>query len=147
VTPTNRPLLVVDDNDDDATLALLVLSEESGQEIDRARDGEEACAYLFGGPDGGAPRPLPRMVLLDLHMPRLDGMEVLQRIRADERTRLVPVVMLTSSDAEDDIVRSYRLGVNGFVRKPVDHTQFRAALRAVGNYWLGCNETAPERVP
>jgi len=146
VTRPDRPLLVVDDNDDDATLALRVLREEGGQHIDRARDGEEACAYLFG--DSGAERrPLPRMVLLDLHMPRLDGIEVLQRIRADERTRLLPVVMFTSSDAEDDVVRSYRLGVNGFVRKPVDQFEFRAALRALGDYWLNLNEAPPERAP
>jgi CheY-like chemotaxis protein len=144
VKPTNRPLLVVEDNDDDATLALRVLGEESGREIDRARDGQEACTYLFGNSDVDR-RPLPLMVLLDLHMPRLDGLEVLERIRADERTRLLPVVMLTSSDAEDDVVRSYRLGVNGFVRKPVDQTQFRAALRALGTYWLKLNEAPPER--
>jgi CheY-like chemotaxis protein len=138
-------LLIVDDNDDDALLTLRVLREESEYEIDRAHNGEEACAYLFGEAADGDHRPLPRMVLLDLHMPRVDGLEVLQRIRADERTRLLPVVMLTSSDAEDDIVRSYRLGVNGFVRKPVDHAQYRAALRALGNYWLQLNETPPER--
>jgi CheY-like chemotaxis protein len=145
VTRANRPILVVDDNDDDATLAIRVLSEDSGPEIERAHDGEEACAYLFDD-SGDERRPLPRMVLLDLHMPRLDGLGVLQRIRADERTRLLPVVMLTSSDAEDDVVRSYRLGVNGFVRKPVDQDQFRAALRALRSYWLNLNEVPPERV-
>jgi two-component system response regulator len=166
VSTPNRPILLVEDNDDDAALALRALGElqtESGQDVTRARNGEEACAYLFGdnsnndsnndsndgsrgdSNDGSAPeRPLPSIVLLDLHMPRVDGLEVLRRIRADERTRLLPVVMLTSSDEDADVVRSYRLGVNSFVRKPVDQAAFRSAVRSVGDYWLDQNVPPPE---
>ena len=143
------PILLVEDNDDDATLtlrALLEVSDATAQDIERARDGEEACTYLFGN-GADAERVLPSIVLLDLHLPRLDGMEVLRRIRADARTRLLPVVMLTSSDEDADVVRSYDLGVNSFVHKPVDHAAFRSAVRSLGDYWLDQNVPPPEPAP
>jgi two-component system response regulator len=121
-------------------------SDAPAQAVTRARDGEEACTYLFGK-DASEDRPLPSIVLLDLHLPRVDGMEVLRRIRADQRTRLVPVIMLTSSDDDADVTRSYRLGVNSFVRKPVDHAAFRSIVRSLGEFWLDRNVPPPEPAP
>ena len=102
-------------------------------------DGEEALTYLFGNGDTEA-KPLPVLILLDLKLPKVDGLEVLQRIRADERTRLLPVVILTSSKEQDDLVRSYTLGVNSYVRKPVDFNEFVSAVQQLGLYWLVLNE-------
>ncbi len=109
-----------------------------------ARDGQEALDYLFGegkyqDRDAGA---LPQVILLDLKLPKIDGLQVLERLRADTRTRQVPVVVLTSSDDERDIIRSYDLGANSYVRKPVDFEQFLEAARQLGLYWLVLNEVS-----
>jgi CheY-like chemotaxis protein len=141
VTATaDRPILVVDDNDDDIVLALRALREhDAGHEIALARDGVIASDFLFGTSEMDA-RPLPVVVLLDLNLPRVSGFEVLQRIRTHERTRYLPVVVLTSSLAEEDIVSSYTLGANSYIRKPVDYEEFRRAIAALGDYWLALNE-------
>jgi two-component system, response regulator len=139
----DRPILVVEDNDDDMQLALRALREEDvHHEIALARDGVEASEYLFGTSEQDA-RDLPIVVFLDLNLPRVSGLEVLRRIRADRRTRLLPVVVLTSSREEEDIVSSYSLGANSYVRKPVDYPTFRSAVGALGSYWLGLNEAPP----
>src|SRR5690606_20739404 len=102
-----------------------------------ARDGVEALDYLFGtGPHATNPNPLPQLVLLDLKLPKVDGLEVLRRIREDDRTRLLPVVVLTSSKEEQDLVQSYRLHANSYIRKPVDFLRFSEAVRQLGFYWL-----------
>ena len=105
-------------------------------------DGEEALDYLFGEP-GKDPPQLPAVVLLDLNLPKIDGLELLRRMRADERTRRLPVVVLTSSNEERDIIASYDLGANSFVRKPVDFDQFVEAARQLGLYWLMLNQPPP----
>jgi two-component system response regulator len=105
------------------------------------RDGAEALEYLLGK----EPKPLPRVVLLDLKLPRVDGLEVLQRIRADERTKLLPVVILTASRQQEDIVRGYALGANAYVRKPVDFAEFAEAAKTLGLFWLLLNETAHQK--
>jgi CheY-like chemotaxis protein len=147
---SRRPILVVEDNDDDLTLALRALREHDvHHEVALARDGVEASEFLFGDRDrddegADARHPLPIVVILDLNLPRVNGLEVLRRIRAHERTRLLPVVVLTSSRAEEDIVSSYSMGANSYVRKPVDYVTFRDAMRSLGDYWLALNEMPPE---
>jgi two-component system response regulator len=142
-TASERSILVVEDNDDDLVLALRALREQDvTHEVAFARDGVEASDFLFGTADADA-QPLPIVVFLDLNLPRVSGLEVLRRIRAHERTRLLPVVVLTSSRAEEDIVSSYSLGANSYVRKPVDYAAFRTAIRALGDYWLALNEVPP----
>ena len=106
-----------------------------------ARDGQQALDYFFG--EGASANPVPAVVLLDLKLPKIDGLEVLRRIRADQRTRLQPVVILTSSKEEQDVVSGYRLGANSYIRKPVDFDQFIEAVRQLGLYWLVLNEAAP----
>lgn len=137
-------ILLVEDTPDDEELTLLAL-EEAGvrNEIRVARDGVEALEALFGRSGAADPR-LPGLVLLDLKLPKVNGFEVLERIRQDERTRLLPVVVLTSSDLDEDVTRSYELGVNSYVRKPVEFAEFAAAIRQVGLYWVLLNR-APER--
>jgi two-component system response regulator len=138
-------ILLVEDNPDDETLTLRALRRNHlGNRVDVVRDGAEALEFLFGTGrhEGRAPAPPPHLVLLDLKLPKVDGLEVLQRIRADERTRFVPVVVLTSSSEERDIVESYRLGANSYVRKPVDFNQFVEAAKQLGLYWLLLNERA-----
>lgn len=110
-----------------------------------ARDGQEALDYLFsaGNPASPDPHPMPQVVLLDLKLPRMSGLEVLRRLRADERTRLLPVVILTSSNEERDVMEGYSLGANSYVRKPVDFAQFTEAIRLLGMYWLVLNEPLP----
>ena len=139
------PILVVDDDPDDLTLILRSLREFNvGNELATARDGVEALDYLFRtGPHEGREAVDPVVVLLDHKMPKINGLEVLQRLRADERTRLIPVVILTSSNDEGDIVRSYELGCNSYVRKPVEFTNFSKAVNQVGVYWLLLNEALP----
>ncbi|MGH9660526.1 MAG: response regulator [Bryobacteraceae bacterium] len=133
-------ILLVEDNPDDEALTLRALRKNNiKNEIVVARDGAEALAYLFPPSAGGDAPDLPQVILLDLKLPKIDGLEVLQRIRAEERTRLVPVVVLTSSIEQEDMVQSYRLGANSYVRKPVDFNEFLEAARQLGLYWLLLN--------
>ena len=139
-----RVILLVEDNQDDEVLTLRAFRKLNIQNpIVVVRDGAEALDYLFGrGAHAGRdPDVKPQVVLLDLHLPKLDGLEVLKHIRSDERTRLLPVVMLTSSNEERDLTGSYELGVNSYVRKPVDVGSFFEAIRQLGMYWLLLNET------
>jgi CheY-like chemotaxis protein len=140
-----RTILLVEDNPSDEALTLRALKRSNiGNDVVVVRDGAEALDYLFGRrSDFRDARALPQLVLLDLNLPKIDGLEVLRRIRADERTRLLPVVILTSSGEERDIVRGYGLGANGYVRKPVDFVQFAEAVRQLGLYWLIINEPPP----
>ena len=140
---TPPPILLVEDNPDDLELTQLAL--RSAKVVNRlvvARDGVEALDLLFR--DGGDGAPLrPIVVLLDLKLPRVDGLQVLERIRGDARTRELPVVVLTSSDEEEDRHRSYALHANSYVRKPVDFDRFQAAVRQLGFYWTVLNEPPP----
>lgn len=138
-------ILLVEDNADDELLTLRSLSKSKVvNEVFVARDGVEALEFLFGtGDDYDGPGMLPEVILLDLKLPKIDGLEVLRRIRAHERTRLVPVVVLTSSDEEPDLVESYRLGANSYVRKPVDFISFAEAIRHLELYWLVLNQGPP----
>jgi two-component system response regulator len=141
---TRKKILLVEDNPDDADLTVRAFRKNNIQnDIEIARDGVEALEWLFGA-DGRPPNDLPAVVLLDLKLPRVDGLEVLQKIRADERTRLLPVVILTSSKEDADVVRGYRLGANSYVRKPVDFANFVEATRQLGLYWLVLNEAPPQ---
>jgi CheY-like chemotaxis protein len=141
--------LLVDDNPDDVALMQRVFARAgvlSEDEVVIARDGVQALDVLFGtGEDAGhEARRLPRVVFLDLKMPRVDGLEVLRRLRADERTRLVPVVILTSSDEEQDVARSYGLGANSYIRKPEDSLEFSEAVSTLGRYWFRLNRVPTE---
>ena len=141
-------VLLVEDNADDVTLMLRIFARTGVPGDDRVvvtRDGVQALAFLFpaGADDSPAAHPLPRVIFLDLKMPRLDGLEVLRRVRADARTRLVPVVMLTSSDEERDVTQSYQLGANSYIRKPEDSTQFSETVGALGRYWFHLNRVVP----
>jgi CheY-like chemotaxis protein len=136
-----RHILLVEDNPNDRILTQRAFKKSNlGNELVAVADGEEALLYLLGN-DAIEPQPLPVLVLLDLKLPKVDGLEVLQQIRADERTRLLPVVILTSSVEQDDLVRSYKLGVNSYVRKPVDFNQFVEAVQSLGLYWLILNQS------
>lgn len=143
---SSRHLLLVEDNADDEELTLMALRGAGvGCDIHVARDGVEAMAHLFGtAPDFRAAHPLPRIVLLDLQLPRVDGFTLLERIRADSRTKAVPVVVLTSSDSNEDIVRSYNLGVNSFVKKPVEFDEFIESVGHLGIYWSRFNRVTRE---
>jgi len=134
----NRLVLLVEDNEDEEILTIDALKTGGiTNEILVARDGAEALDYLFGSADSGT---LPAVVLLDLRLPRVPGLEVLRRIRATERTRRLPVVVLTSSDEESDLKASYGNGANSYVRKPVRHPEFVKAVQELGLYWLTRNE-------
>jgi len=134
-----KTILLVEDNPDDELLTLRALRANNlGNYVEVARDGAQAVEYLLG--EGHASRPLPELVLLDLKLPKMDGLEVLQRVRANGRTRRLPVVVLTSSREEQDIISSYELGANSYVRKPVDFEQFLEAVRQLGLYWLVLSE-------
>ena len=138
-----RIIMIVEDNEDDLELALRAFRlNHVLNEIVVARDGVEALDYLFGtGPHAGRNLCImPEVVLLDLKMPRLGGLEVLRRIKADERTRYLPVVVLTSSDEEKDMIDSYHYGVNSYIRKPVDFEQFTEAVRQLSLYWMVLNQ-------
>ena len=139
----DKVILLVEDNPDDETLTLRAFRKGNIlNEVIVARDGAEALDYLFGTGQhtGRDTSVLPQVVLLDLKLPKVDGLEVLRRIRADERTRLLPVVVLTSSNEESDIVESYSLGANSYIRKPVDFDQFGEAVHQLGLYWLVLNQ-------
>jgi CheY-like chemotaxis protein len=142
----SRVILLVEDNPDDEALAIRALKRHHvGNEIVVAHDGVEALDYLFGT-GLYADREIniqPTVVLLDLKLPRIDGLEVLRRIRENEATRLLPVVVLTTSNEEQDLLNSYSLGCNSYIRKPVDFLQFSEAIRQLGMYWLLMNEPPP----
>ncbi len=136
-------ILLVEDNPNDVELTLRAFSQNNlGNRIEVARDGEEALSFLFSrsadtaGPDGP-----PKLILLDLKLPKVDGIEVLRQIKGDERTRAIPVVVLTTSREERDIVETYKLGVNSYITKPVDFDQFLDTVRQLGYYWLLLNQS------
>ncbi len=137
-------ILLVEDNPDDVTLTMRALkSNNITNEVVVANDGAQALDYLFGAGGSAGPEELPAVVLLDLKLPKVNGLEVLQRIRADEGTRLLPVVILTSSDEERDVIQGYSLGANSYVRKPVDFVEFTQAAKQLGLYWLLMNQAPP----
>lgn len=141
----DKVILLVEDNPDDADLTVRAFQKNNvNNRIVVVGDGTEALDYLFGS-NGSPPGELPQVVLLDLNLPRLGGLEVLRRVRAEERTRLLPVVILTSSDEDRDVVDGYRLGANSYVRKPVDFENFIEAARQLGLYWLLLNRPPPDR--
>jgi two-component system response regulator len=142
-----RSILLVEDNPDDEMLTIRALQKNNiRNEVIVARDGVEALDYLFGtGAYAGRDLTrMPQVVLLDLKLPKVDGLEVLRRLRADERTRLLPVVILTSSNETQDRMQGYGLGANSYIRKPVDFSEFITAVRQLGLYWLILNEPAPQ---
>jgi CheY-like chemotaxis protein len=140
-------ILLVEDNPDDEALTVRALQKNNiKNQVVVAHDGVEALDCLFGAePSGCDPVLIPQLILLDLKLPKIDGLEVLRRLRADERTKLLPVVILTSSVEEQDRLRGYGLGANSYVRKPVDFNQFIEAVRQLGLYWLILNERPPVR--
>ncbi|HTL99264.1 MAG TPA: response regulator [Holophagaceae bacterium] len=141
----SKVILLVEDNPDDEELTRVAFVESHiANELVVTRDGAEALDYLFGTGafEGRDLRVMPSVVLLDLKLPKVDGLEVLERLRADERTRRIPVVILTSSKEQEDVARSYDRGANSYVRKPVDFTQFLEAAKNLGLYWLVMNERA-----
>ncbi|MGH7411492.1 MAG: response regulator [Candidatus Methylomirabilis sp.] len=143
-----KVILLVEDNPDDEALTLRALEKNHiKNEVVVARNGVEALDYLFatGAYASRETSLMPQVVLLDLKLPKLDGLEVLRRIRADARTKLLPVVILTSSNEEKDLTASYSLGANSYIRKPVDFAQFTDAVRHLGLYWLVLNEVSPQR--
>lgn len=144
---TDKIILLVEDNPDDEALTIRALNKNNiGNAVVVARDGAEAIDYLFGtGKFAGRDmKIMPAIVLLDLKLPKLDGLEVLKRLRAHEPTKLLPVVILTSSKEEQDLISGYSLGANSYIRKPVDFTQFVEAVRQLGLYWLVLNEAPPK---
>jgi CheY-like chemotaxis protein len=141
-----KVILLVEDNPDDEALALRALKRHHiGNGIVVAHDGVEALDYVFGTGiyEGRDINHKPSVVLLDLKLPRMDGLEVLRRLREDPRTKLLPVVVLTTSSEEGDLINSYSLGCNSYIRKPVDFVQFSEAIRQLGMYWLLMNEPPP----
>ncbi len=140
---STRVILLVEDDPDHELLTIRALRKSHIANDGRgARDGEEAIAMLCGAGEESLPT-LPQVILLDLKLPKVDGLEVLRRIRSSDRTRMLPVVVLTSSDEENDIVRSYKLGVNSYIRKPVNFSDFAEATQQLGLYWLVLNECPP----
>lgn len=141
----NDVILLVEDNPDDEALAIRALTKNNiTNRIVVARDGFRALSLLFG--DDGETRIMPAVVLMDLKMPRMNGIETLERVRADPRTRTLPVVMLTTSDEESDMVKSYAAGANSYVRKPIEFAEFVSVAAQLGVYWLMLNKrprTAP----
>ncbi len=140
----DKVILLIEDNPDDVKLTLRALKKSNIlNDVVVASDGVKALDYLFGRGEysGRDTSVLPQVALLDLNMPKLNGLEVLERIRSDERTKLLPVVILTTSSEDKDRIESYNLGANSYVRKPVDFAEFAAAVRQLGLYWLLLNET------
>jgi two-component system response regulator len=143
-----KTIMLVEDNPDDEELTLRALRKASiANNVFVARDGQEALDFLFGTGQhaGREPLTMPAVVLLDLKLPKLDGIDVLQRMRADPRTRLVPVVVLTSSSEDEDMLRSYQSGANSYVRKPIEFSEFAHAVTQLGMYWMLINQTPPAR--
>ncbi len=135
----DKIILLVEDNPDDETLTLQALKNNKISNVVKVmRDGQQVLDYFFG--EGASANPLPILVLLDLKLPKVDGLELLRRIRADERTCMQPVIILSSSNEEHDMVNAYRIGANSYIRKPVDFNQFMEAIRQLGLYWLILNE-------
>jgi two-component system, response regulator len=146
MTQRQIEILLVEDNPDDAELTLHALRKENlANNIHVARDGEEALEFLFcnGVHADRSGERLPKLILLDLKLPKVDGMEVLKRVKGDPRTRTIPVVILTSSKEERDLVHGYGLGANSYIQKPVDFDQFRETVKNVGLYWLLINQPPP----
>jgi two-component system response regulator len=145
----DKTILLVEDNPDDEVLTRRALKQNDiDSEVVVAHDGVEALDYLFGtGAYAGRDTSvMPQLVLLDLKLPKIDGLEVLRRIRADERTRLLPVVILTSSKEQQDLLDGYGCGANSYIRKPVDFARFVETVQQLGLYWLVLNETPQARV-
>ena len=143
-----KVILLVEDNPSDVALTQRALAKSHvANELVVAEDGQAALDYLFGtGAHAGQAQPeLPALILLDLNLPRLDGLDVLRRVRADKRTDRLAVVVLTTSKEEHDVAQSYDLGANSYIRKPVDFTQFVQAIQHLGLYWLVLNEPAPPK--
>jgi two-component system response regulator len=139
--PDDKLILLVEDNVDDERLTLRALLRNRIQnQVRVVRDGAEALDFLFR-----AENPLPQVVLLDLNLPKIGGLDVLRRVRANERTKILPVVILTSSKEEEDLVQSYSSGANAYVRKPVEFAAFREAVAALGMFWLLVNEGPPRK--
>ena len=139
-------ILLVDDNPDDVTLTLRALKKNNIlNEVVVAKDGVEALDYLFGAGiyAGRDTSVMPVVTLLDLKLPKIDGLEVLKRVRANDKTKLIPIVILTSSKEENDLINGYSLGANSYIRKPVDFEQFNIAIRELGLYWILLNESPP----
>lgn len=146
MAPPSRQILLIEDDPDHEALTIRALRKSNiANEIIVAHDGEEAMEMLFGSGPKALSKP-PQIVLLDLKLPKVEGLEILRCIRETDRTRMLPVVILTSSDEESDIVRSYRLGVNSYIRKPVDFNEFAEATRQLGMYWLVLNECPPRTI-
>ena len=146
MTIRTTTILLVEDNPDDEALTVRAFRKSNlSNDVVVAHDGVEALEYLFaeGAYADRDPREVPNLVLLDIKLPKLDGLEVLQRIRENEHTHMLPVVMLTSSKEQDDLARSYSLGANSYIRKPVDFSQFMTAIQQLGLYWLVLNERPP----
>ena len=144
---SDKPILLVEDNPDDEELTRRAFqTAKVANELIVARDGAEALDYLFGSgkPAGCNERVVPMIILLDLNLPKVGGLEVLRRVRSDPRTRLIPVIILTSSKEDDDRLKGYGLGANSYVRKPVAFEEFAAAVKHLGLYWLVINEPPPE---
>ena len=144
-----KTILLVEDNPDDEELTLRALRKSNiVNEVFVARDGQEAIDFLFatGKHAGREPRAMPAVVLLDLKLPKLNGIDVLHRMRSDPRTKLVPVVVLTSSSEDEDMMRSYESGANSYVRKPVEFPAFAAAVTQLGIYWMLLNQGPPTRI-
>jgi two-component system response regulator len=142
----DKLILLVEDNPDDQALTLRALKKNNiKNRVVIRQDGPEALDFLLcqGADAGRDPRDMPQVILLDLKLPKIDGLEVLRRIRSDERTRLLPVVILTSSKEEQDMIRGYGYGANSYIRKPVDFNQFLEAVNQLGLYWLVLNEPPP----
>jgi len=148
MNPDNKVILLVEDNPDDVALTLRAFKRSHLMNpITVVRDGVEALDFLFArnAHEERASQPLPTLVILDLKLPKLDGLGVLRAVRADDRTRFLPVVILTSSQEEQDLVSGYTLGCNSYVRKPVDFAEFIDAAKVLGIYWLMLNQIPPER--
>lgn len=144
--PGRKTILLVEDNADDEALTMRALSRNGlSNRVQVAHDGVEALEFLFcrGAFAGRDTTQMPAVTLLDLKLPRVDGLEVLRQIREDERTRRLPIVILTSSREESDLTRGYGLGANSYIRKPVDFTEFMDVVKQVGDYWLCLNEEPP----